>query len=128
MNSEMRQHRLEILEKHFQSEIEHDWETCLSTFGGHARYEIMATGQIHNGNAEVLAYHRGQRVAFPDQRHENVRHHFAQDFVLGLDFLLQELDPFLLLLNLTGGTLLHPEAGSSVLKELFLPAIEDGRL
>jgi len=55
-------------------------------------------------------------------------HHFALDFVLGLDFLLQELDRFLLLLDLTGRTLLRPEAGSSVLKELFLPAIEDGRL
>ena len=32
------------------------------------------------------------------------RHQFGQDFVLGLDFLLQELDPLLLLLNLTGGT------------------------
>jgi steroid delta-isomerase-like uncharacterized protein len=86
MNSEMRQHRLEILEKHFQSEIEHDWETCLSTFGGHARYEIMATGQVHDGNAEVLAYHRSQRVAFPDQRHENVRMHVAGDDTIIAEF------------------------------------------
>jgi hypothetical protein len=38
-----------------------------------------------------------------------LRHQFGQNFVLGLDFLLQELDPFLLLLDLTGGTLLRLE-------------------
>jgi hypothetical protein len=34
-------------------------------------------------------------------------HQFGQDFVLVLDFLLQELDPLLLLLDLTGGTFLR---------------------
>ena len=55
-------------------------------------------------------------------------HQFHQDLVLGLDFLLQELDPLLLLLllDLTGGTFLRLEGGRSVLKQLLLPAIEDG--
>src|SRR6516162_11708406 len=57
-----------------------------------------------------------------------LRHQFGQNFVLGLDFFLQELDPFLLLLDLTGGTLLRLEGGGSVLEELLLPAIEDGGL
>jgi steroid delta-isomerase-like uncharacterized protein len=86
MDSEMRQRRLNLIEKHFQSEVDHDWETCLATFGGHARYEIMATGQIHDGDNEVLAYHRGQRVAFPDQRHENVRIHVAEDDTIIAEF------------------------------------------
>src|ERR1700684_1101972 len=55
-------------------------------------------------------------------------HRFGQDFVLGLDFLLQELDRLLLLLDLTGATLLRLEGGSSVLKKLLRPAIEDSRL
>ena len=55
-------------------------------------------------------------------------HQFGQDFVLGLDLLLQELDPLLLLLDLTDGTFLRLEGGSSVFKELLLPAIEDGGL
>jgi hypothetical protein len=55
-------------------------------------------------------------------------HQFGQDFVLRLDFLLQELDPLLLLLDLTGGTFLRLEGGCSVLKELLLPAIKDGGL
>jgi len=118
MNSEMRQHRLEILEKHFQSEIEHDWETCLSTFGGHARYEIMATGQIHNGNAEVLAYHRGQRVAFPDQRHENVRMHVADD-----DTVIAEFD---LLGTNTGEFYGQPPTGKSFRVPVIAVFLFDG--
>jgi hypothetical protein len=55
-------------------------------------------------------------------------HQSGQDLVLGLDFLLQELDRLLLLLDLTGATLLHLERGGSVLKKLFRPAIEDSRL
>jgi len=86
MSIEMRQRRLEVLEQHFRSEVEHDWETCLATFGGHARYEIMATGQVHDGDIEVLAYHRNQRVAFPDQRHENVRFHVADDNTIIAEF------------------------------------------
>ena len=86
MSTDMRQRRLEVLEAHFKSEVEHDWETCLATFGGHARYEIMATGQVHDGDTEVLAYHRNQRVAFPDQRHENVRFHVADDDTIVAEF------------------------------------------
>ena len=55
-------------------------------------------------------------------------HQFGQDLVLGLHLLLQELDPFLLLLDLRGGTFLHLEGGRSVLKPLLLPATEDGFL
>jgi steroid delta-isomerase-like uncharacterized protein len=86
MTSDVEQRRLEILAAHFQSEVEHDWETCLATFGGHARYEIMATGAVHDGDAEVLAYHRGQRTAFPDQRHEDLRIHVANDDTIIAEF------------------------------------------
>ena len=86
MSSEIERRRLEVLEAHFRSEVEHDWQTCLATFGGHARYEIMATGQVHDGDAEVLAYHRSQRAAFPDQRHENLRIHVAHDDTIIAEF------------------------------------------
>ena len=55
-------------------------------------------------------------------------HQFGQDLILGLHLLLQELDPFLLLLDLTGGAFLRLEGGRSVLEELFLPAVEHRRL
>jgi steroid delta-isomerase-like uncharacterized protein len=93
---DMRQRRLEVLQTHFQSEIEHDWDTCLRTFNGRPHYEIMATGQVYDGDEEVLAYHRNQRIAFPDQRHENVRYHFADDVVVTeFDLLGTNLGPFL---------------------------------
>lgn len=79
---DLRQRRLDVLERHFQSEVDHDWETCLATFDGRPHYEIMATGQVYDGDEEVLAYHRNQRKAFPDQRHENVRFHHADDVVV----------------------------------------------
>ena len=81
-DNDLRERRIAVLEAHFQSEVDHDWDTCLGTFNGHPRYEIMATGQVHDGDDEVVAYHRAQRVAFPDQRHENVRLHFADDVVI----------------------------------------------
>lgn len=79
---ELRQRRLEVLEEHFRSEVEQHFDVTLATFNGHPRYEIMATGQTFDGDDEVLAYHRRQRTAFPDQRHENVRYHFADESVV----------------------------------------------
>jgi predicted ester cyclase len=84
--TDLRRRRLELLETHFQSEVDHDWSTCLATFNGHPRYEIMPTGQVHDGDEAVLAYHRAQRVAFPDQRHENVRLHVADDDTVIAEF------------------------------------------
>src|SRR3546814_20854981 len=75
----LRERRLAVLEDHFQSEVDHEWERCLATFKDVPRYEIVATGQIHEGRDAVVAYHRNQRTAFADQRHENVRIHLADD-------------------------------------------------
>ena len=90
------QRRLAVLDEHFQSEVDHDWDTCLATFAGNPHYEIMATGQVHDGDDEVLAYHRNQRIAFPDQHHENVCHHVADDVVISeFDLVGTNLGPFL---------------------------------
>jgi hypothetical protein len=53
-----------------------------------------------------------------------LRHQLSQDLVLGLHLLLQELDPFLLLLHLALGTLLRLESSGSVLEQFLLPAVE----
>jgi steroid delta-isomerase-like uncharacterized protein len=83
---ELRRRRLEVLEKHFRSEIDHDWDACLATFKDVPRYEIVATGQVHEGTDAVVAYHRRQRTAFPDQRHESVRMHVADDDTVVSEF------------------------------------------
>jgi steroid delta-isomerase-like uncharacterized protein len=85
-SDELRDRRLEVLDEHFRSEIDHDWDLCLSTFRDVPRYEIVPTGQIHEGADAVVAYHRGQRTAFPDQRHEHVRFHVADDDTVVAEF------------------------------------------
>lgn len=82
----LRRRRLAVLEEHFQAEIDHDWDACLATFAGVPRYEIVATGQVHEGRDAVVAYHRAQRTAFPDQRHEHVRMHVADDGTIVSEF------------------------------------------
>jgi len=86
MTGALRQRRLDVIEEHFRSEVAHDWEACLATFAGHSRYELMATGTVHDGDDEVLAYQRGQRAAFPDQHHEHVRIHVADDDTVITEF------------------------------------------
>jgi len=82
----LRQRRLEIIGEHFRTEVTHEFDLTLATFNGHPHYEIMATGQVFDGDDEVMGYYRTTRTAFPDQRHDNVRFHVADDAicVLGL--------------------------------------------
>jgi steroid delta-isomerase-like uncharacterized protein len=42
----------------------------------------MATGQIFDGDEEVMRYYRMTRTAFPDQRHDNVRYHVSDNAVI----------------------------------------------
>ena len=83
---EMVRRRLEILETHFKSEVDHDWDACLATFKETPRYEIVPLGKIHEGEEAVRAYHTAQREAFPDQRHENVRMHVSHDDTIIAEF------------------------------------------
>ena len=104
-SEELRRRRLEVLEEHFRSEIDHDWDACLATFRDVPRYEIVATGKVHEGRDAVVAYHTAQRTAFPDQRHEHVRMHVADD-----DTVISEFD---LLGTNTGDFLGLPPTGRS---------------
>jgi steroid delta-isomerase-like uncharacterized protein len=85
-DDDLRQRRLEVLEAHFKSEVDHDWEACLATFKDVPRYEIVPTGEIHEGRSAVIAYHTRQRTAFPDQRHEHVRTHVGDDDTVVTEF------------------------------------------
>ena len=85
-SEDLRRRRLEVLKAHFKSEVDHDWDTCLATFKDVPRYEIVPLGQIHEGREAVLAYHTTQRTAFPDQRHEHLRIHVADDDTVVTEF------------------------------------------
>jgi steroid delta-isomerase-like uncharacterized protein len=82
ISKDLRRRRLEVIREHMDTEVTHQFDRTLNTFGGQPRYEIMATGQVFDGDDEVMGYYRATRAAFPDQRHDNVRYHLADDTVI----------------------------------------------
>jgi len=83
----LRERRETVVRRHMESENEHDFDTTLGTFD-HPRYEIVATGDVHDGPDEVMAYFRDTRTAFPDQRNELIALHHADDAVIA-EFVLR---------------------------------------
>ncbi len=79
--------REEIVREHMDSENRHEFDATLETFD-HPRYEIIATGEVHDGPEEVMAYFEETRRAFPDQRNELVEMHHAEDAVIA-EFILR---------------------------------------
>jgi len=64
-----------------ESENRHEFEVTLRTFA-HPRYELVATGEVYDGEEAVRGYYAAARGAIPDQR--NVVHaiHHADDGVI----------------------------------------------
>ncbi len=59
-----------VVREHMESENSLDFDRTIATFA-RPRYELMATGDVFDGEAEVLAYYARTRGDFPDQRNEN---------------------------------------------------------
>lgn len=85
--SELREKRAAIVREHMESENRHDFDTTIETFH-HPRYEIVATGDVHDGEQEVRAYFADTRRAFPDQRNELLELHHMDDGVAA-EFILK---------------------------------------
>jgi steroid delta-isomerase-like uncharacterized protein len=77
----LRAHREEVVREHMESENVHRFDRTMATFA-HPRYELIATGQVHDGEAEVAKYFLDSRTAFPDQRNELIAMHHADDAVI----------------------------------------------
>ncbi|MCW3030754.1 MAG: hypothetical protein JWM66_887 [Solirubrobacterales bacterium] len=89
----LRARRETIVREHMASENVHDFDTTIDTFE-HPRYELIATGEVYDGEAEVRAYYAESRRAFPDQRNEVVALHHADDVVaVEFDLLGTHLGP-----------------------------------
>ena len=73
-----------------ESENQHDFATTLATFT-RPRYELIATGAVHDGAEAVQQYFRDSRALFTDQRNELIAlHHtdagvFSEFWLLGTD-------------------------------------------
>ena len=78
---ELRSRREAVVRRHMEAENVHDFETVMGTFA-HPRYEIVPTGQVHDGDAAVRQYFRDTRTAFPDQRNEPISLRHADDAVV----------------------------------------------
>ncbi|MGQ0840834.1 ester cyclase [Actinokineospora sp.] len=77
----LREAREAVVREHMDSENEHRFDDTLGTFD-HPRYELMATGETHDGADEVMDYFRTSRAAFPDQRNDNVVLRHADDAIV----------------------------------------------
>jgi steroid delta-isomerase-like uncharacterized protein len=77
----IRDKREAIVLEHMESENRHEFDVTLDTFD-HPRYELIATGDVHDGPKEVAAYFEDTRRAFPDQRNELIALHHSEDAVI----------------------------------------------
>jgi steroid delta-isomerase-like uncharacterized protein len=77
----LRDTREAIVREHMESENRHEFDVTMGTFE-HPRYEIIPTGEIHDGAEAVDRYFKETRAAFPDQRNELIAMHHADDAVL----------------------------------------------
>ena len=69
------------MREHMESENRHEFDVTLRTFA-HPRYELIATGEVYDGQEAVRAYYAASRAAFPDQRNEVRALHHADDAVV----------------------------------------------
>jgi steroid delta-isomerase-like uncharacterized protein len=83
----LREHREATVRRHMERENVHDFDAVMETFS-HPRYEIIPTGQVHDGEAAVRQYFRDTRAAFPDQRNEPISLRHADDAVIAEFWLL----------------------------------------
>jgi steroid delta-isomerase-like uncharacterized protein len=83
----IRQRREAQVRHHMEAENEHEFDDALGTFG-HPRYEIIPTGAVYDGDAQVSAYYAATRQGFPDQTNELVSLYHSDDSVI-VEFILR---------------------------------------
>ena len=80
-SDDLRSRREAVVRRHMEAENEHDFDAVIATFA-HPRYELIATDQVFDGEAEVREYFRVSRTSFPDQRNELVSLRSTDDAVV----------------------------------------------
>jgi steroid delta-isomerase-like uncharacterized protein len=81
LTAAMKKKREAIVREHMDSENRHEYDATIDTFH-HPRYELIGTGDVYDGEAEVERYFEETRTAFPDQRNELIALHHSDDAVL----------------------------------------------
>ena len=81
MDEALQARREAVVREHMDSENRHDFDATIATFS-HPRYELIATGDVYDGEEEVRQYFAATRAAFPDQRNELHAMHQSDDGVI----------------------------------------------
>jgi steroid delta-isomerase-like uncharacterized protein len=81
MEHRLRTQREEIVREHMETEARKDFAATVRTFA-HPRYEVMATGETHDGEQAVSAFLEETGAAFPDFRFETQHLHHADGAVI----------------------------------------------
>ena len=81
MDDALRERRLAVVREHMEAENRHDFDTVIGTFA-RPRYELMATGNVFDGEEAVRGYFAASRGIYPDQRNQNAVLHAADDVVV----------------------------------------------
>jgi steroid delta-isomerase-like uncharacterized protein len=76
----VRDAREALVREHMESENRHDFDATIATFS-HPHYELIATGEVYDGEEEVRGYYARSRATFNDQRNEVIAIHHADDGV-----------------------------------------------
>ena len=79
--TELQARRERLVLDHFADETRQDFDAVLGTFP-HPHYELIPSGEVHDGTADVRQYYIDTRRAFPDQRHEIIQLRHADDSVI----------------------------------------------
>jgi steroid delta-isomerase-like uncharacterized protein len=77
----LRRKREEVVREHMRSENDRRFDDTIATFS-HPRYEMIPTGDVYDGEAEVRGYYRDSRERVPDQRNEVIALHHTDDAVV----------------------------------------------
>jgi len=85
--ADLRERREAVIREHMESENAHDYGVTMDTFS-HPRYEIVPTGDVYDGQAQVEQYFLETRTAFPDQRNELIALHHADSSIVVEFYLL----------------------------------------
>ena len=80
-STDLRSARQAVLDAHSAAESARDLDGVLATFH-HARYEIVPTGEVFDGERAVREYHGANFAGIPDFTVEPIRIHHADDAVI----------------------------------------------
>ncbi len=87
MSKTLRERREAVVREHMASENRHDFDATIATFN-HPHYELVPTGSVFDGEADVRNYFKLSRAAFPDQRNElRALYHADNAVIVEMDLL-----------------------------------------